>query len=456
MELRLPSLLRPALAPSADDEAAFQTFALALTAHLGVLGASLMIAAALLWWPLDPWVLGGTVHEAAFGRMRVSILATLGIGLVSILGLTRGLTRPVRAVRPLGVLVYAAMVLSVGEALGTLGHDGVDRGQLTWLADAWMGAIPLAFMPLRFRWRVPATLLVVCALAGGFFLPHPGNLQVPGAWAQVSFGAFAGVFSLVVGEATTRVTRRSFFERQALDRANQALAHLTSTLSDQVAERTATLQALTHHLAESQEAERHRLAHDLHDDLGQQLAAMRYTVARLAARVDDDPDTAPLVADLSALLEGTSRATRSVVTRLRPRILDDLGLRPALEWLCEDIEQRAGHPCTLHVHRAWSALPAHVELALFRMVQEATTNALKHGSPSRMDVHVDAQADRITVSVFDDGTGFDPVLPRGGLGLVGIEERIRALQGTFRVDTAPGHGVRLIATVPLPAEEAPP
>ncbi|MCB9666121.1 MAG: sensor histidine kinase [Alphaproteobacteria bacterium] len=445
----VPSLLRAQPVGSPADEAAFDVYRRAVTKQFGILGSVVMLVATLGWWPLDAWVLPQGADAAAFARMR---LHAAGVEVVA-LGVMAAIPATSRAVLPAAVLLYAALLGSMGEALGHAGTPEAPEAALPWLADAWIGILPLAFVPLRLGWRVPGTLLVAAALGGGFFAARPGNVDLPGAWAQVSFGLFAVLFSLVVGEGLLRLTRRGFFERLALDRAKSELEGLTASLSDQVAERTRTLQALTHHLDRAQEAERRRLAHDLHDDLGQQLTAMRYTVARLAGRLEAGEDAGALVADLEALLSGTTRSTRGVVTRLRPRILDDLGLVPALEWLCEDVQERTRVACALDAPPEGGpldGLAAGVQLALFRLVQEATTNALKHAAPAHLEVGVGLDGGTVRVWVRDDGAGFDPATATSGFGLLGLRERLRGLGGTFAVRSAPGAGTTVEASVPLP------
>lgn len=439
----IPPLLHAVAVDHPEDEAAFDDFAAGIIRQLGLLAASVLLAAILAWWPLDRWLLPGADDLLAFTRMRThaggAVLLSLGV-----LTFTPPRTRGFAA---LAVALYALVLFTFTEALGTTGGDPGGADPLTWLADVWIGVVPLAVLPLRTPHRVAAVLTVTGAMVAGFFVAHPSNLQLPGAGAQVSFATFAALFTLAAGEGSYRLTRRAFFERRALDRARGALEDLTRTLSDQVADRTRALQQLTQHLDEAQEAERRRLAHDLHDDLGQQLTAMRYALVRLGGRLAHDDATSGMVQDLEALLDGTTRATRGVVTRLRPRILDDLGLVPALEWFCEDLADRTQVACAFEADEPEGLSPA-AQLALFRVAQEATTNALRHGAPGSLAVRLRVEGGLVRLTVRDDGRGFTPGTQVAGFGLLGLTERLRALGGVLEVQSHPGEGTELTASLP--------
>lgn len=449
----IPPHLRPSVGRAPSDEAAFAAFAADLTHQLGVLAAGAMLAATLLWWPLDRWVMPDARHVEAFARLRWGA-AVIELGaIVVLLSVT---PRPGRSTA-IAATLYALLMADFGYALGTLRPldptaPGASWSHLAWFANASMGMMPLMFLPMRLRTRVVVTTAAALALALAFFAPFPTNLQAPGAWGQWTFLAFAVGFSMFGGELWQHLTRWTFFERRALDRANEDLAQLSRSLSDQVAERTGKLRALARHLDHVQESERRRIAHDLHDDLGQHLTAMRYALVRLHEQIPGDAGGAEMVEDLSALLEGTTRSMHAVVSRLRPRVLDDLGLGPALEWLCEDIEARTGVPCTLTLGEGLTAprerLSPAVELLLFRAVQESATNALKHASPTRLVVEVAMDADGVCATVTDDGRGFDTTAATAGFGLLGLTERVSDLHGTLTVRSAHGEGTTVRAFVP--------
>ncbi len=430
--IELPLLFRHEPARSAADERAFDAYAAQLTAQLGVLTAAAMLAFTLAWWPVDRLVERAPAHIAAFSTLRaraVLIEATAGLAMLRWPWAQR------RATALAGVVI-AAFLGSVGHALGALGGEG-----LGYLGDACLGVVPVAFVPMPLSRRVPTTAAVGAALAAGFFLPFPANARVEGAGAQASFIVFAVLFSLTVGEMTQRVTRRAFFQRRELDQANASLAALTGSLTAQVAARTEQLRALATHLDGALESERRRIARDLHDDLGQRLTALRYTVARLESRVAERTEAVDLLfEDLSALLEGAAETARGFVAALRPRVLDDEGLVAAAQWLCA-LTVAPGFP------RGVDRPSAGAALALFRVAQEAITNALKHAAPRGIDVSLDADGDRYAVTVRDDGAGFDVGAAHAGFGLLGMRERVHARGGELTVTAAPGAGTTVRAAL---------
>ena len=447
-----PAFLRAAPSGDAEAEAAFAAHAAELTAQLGVFTAALMIVFTLAYWPLDALVQPDARFSETFATLRLRALAIEGLAIVV---LTRGgwLRRHALGV---STVLYAALLGSFGLSLGALG--GPD---LAWLADAWLGVVPIAFIPFRWGHRVLATTLAGAMLPAMFFLPYPENLRAPAALGQLAFGVFAVLFTLAIGEVIYRVMRRDFFQNRALDRANAELSALSGSLAARVAEQTRELRALAGHLDAALEAERRRIARDLHDDLGQSLTAMRYTVARLEDRLPAEADAArDLTEDLSALLDGTARTVRGFLSDLRPRILDDSGLVAAAEWLCERLRATSTLTCTLQVDPRVAAdagrLDPETALVFFRVLQEATTNVLKHAGARTLSVALTASADAAVwgLHVADDGAGFDPAEATPGFGLLGLRERLRARGGALEVHASPGGGTRLVATLPVaPAGE---
>lgn len=442
----LPSLLSGASAEDPHDAAAFDAYARALTAQLGALMTLFMVAATVLWWPLDGLVSTEPRYVSIFRDLRLAALAVEVVAFVGFLLLRRA----PKAAIPFGILCYAAFLAAVGYHLGRL-------NDLSLFADAYLGVVPIAVIPVDFRRRVPATVLIASALPAAYFLPFPENIQAPNALAQLSFLFFAVLFSVTLGELVYRVQRREFIQGRALDRANEALAEMAESLSDQVAEQTQQLRGLALHLEQVQESERRRIAQDLHDDLGQGLTAMRYALARLENHVDAAAgEVHELLADLNALTDGTTRAVRSVITELRPRILDDVGLAAAAEWLCTRVGDVGRVECRLEIDASFpdddDVHLTHAALVLFRVIQEGTTNALKHAHSARIVVRLRCDGGRIGAEVEDDGVGCDPDQPTEGFGLLGLTERVRALDGELVIRPRAGGGTRLAAWVPATAE----
>ena len=206
----------------------------------------------------------------------------------------------------------------------------------------------------------------------------------------------------------------------------------------------------------AREQEKSRIARELHDELGQSLTALQMDVAWCRERTpEDSQDMAMRLARMEALLETTVAATRRISSDLRPLMLDDLGLRPALEWLVENFTQHTGVQCGLSMKAQELELPDVHATAVFRTVQESLTNIAKHARASRVDVTIDHEASTLAVSVRDDGVGFAAEDSRkpNSFGLLGLRERAALLGGEAKITSAPGHGTRVEVRFPV-AEEA--
>ena len=219
--------------------------------------------------------------------------------------------------------------------------------------------------------------------------------------------------------------------------------------------RTAELARLSTGIMEQQEAERRRLSLELHDETAQVLAAVKLQLGLLAERLD--PSLAPYVAHTVELIDAGMRSVRRVTEQLRPSLLDDLGLVPALRSLTESFAERAGIAVSLDVPAALPPLGRETELALFRATQEALANVARHAVASTVSVLLANGSGHITLEIADDGrglpAGFDlaRVEQAGHLGLAGMRERIGALGGTAEISGAPGAGVRVRLEIPVRA-----
>jgi signal transduction histidine kinase len=201
------------------------------------------------------------------------------------------------------------------------------------------------------------------------------------------------------------------------------------------------------------EAERTRWARELHDDTLQALGNLRLTLA--GARRSGERDTmATAIGQALAQLEQDISTLRALITELRPAALDQLGLEPALLALVERV-RGAGLEIDAHVDlaqengRATERLVADLETGVYRIVQEALTNAVKHGGATRAVVEVLEDEHALHVLVRDDGAGFDPDVATSGFGLLGMRERADLLEGEIMVDSAPGDGASLRASFPV-------
>ncbi len=216
----------------------------------------------------------------------------------------------------------------------------------------------------------------------------------------------------------------------------------------------ADVRRLMDRLVAAQESERRRLADDLHDLIGQNLTALGIDLTTLKQRLHSevDPSAGARIDVMRALVEKTIDAIRGVMTDLRPPALEEFGLAPALRWYAAEFSERTGMKASLSVAGGERRLPRDAELALFRIAQEALTNAAKHSGANSVHVGIAEEAGLMQLSVEDDGRGFaDPVGARserrGGWGLAAMRERAEAHGGTLRIEF-PGRGTRLIVEIP--------
>jgi signal transduction histidine kinase len=202
-------------------------------------------------------------------------------------------------------------------------------------------------------------------------------------------------------------------------------------------------------VVEAQELERARLARELHDQTGQALTSILLGLKALEERVDTD-EGRTAAAELRQLVVSTLQDVRRLAVELRPAALDDFGLVPALERLRDTVSEQSAISVDVQSSLGDRRLPAEVETMLYRMVQEALTNVVKHADASRVTVRLSRSDTSVVLAIHDDGKGFDPQSARdGGLGLVGMRERVALLGGRFVVEASEGAGAMLKAEVPL-------
>jgi two-component system, NarL family, sensor histidine kinase DevS len=206
-------------------------------------------------------------------------------------------------------------------------------------------------------------------------------------------------------------------------------------------------------VVDAQELERRRLARELHDETGQALTSILLGLRTLEETLDG-PGPQAAVADLRELVVATLQDVRRLAVELRPKVLDDFGLVPALERLTETFAEQTGIVVRFESGLGAERLPAEVETALYRIVQESLTNIVKHAHARTISIALTRKPGTVAVVVEDDGQGFDPAgVGEGGFGLEGMRERVGLLDGRLQVESSEGAGTTLVAEVP--ASQAP-
>lgn len=207
---------------------------------------------------------------------------------------------------------------------------------------------------------------------------------------------------------------------------------------------------LSRQLLQIQDAERRRVARDLHDGLGQYLAAAMMRLQSLERK--EDPRFGERLADATKLIEQALLETRTVSHLLHPPLLDQMGLASAIEWYASGFSERSGVHVNVEVGRDVGRLDIDTETAIFRIVQESLTNVHRHSASSTASVRLTRGSGVVTLEVRDDGKGL-PVNGEGGgnalgVGIAGMRERVRQLRGQLEISSHPGQGTAVIANLP--------
>ena len=211
--------------------------------------------------------------------------------------------------------------------------------------------------------------------------------------------------------------------------------------------RRADLQELSTLLLRAQESERRALARELHDEIGQSLSAILMETEG-AEYADPPPGVREHLDSIKGLAEKTVGQVRDLALLLRPSMLDDLGLTPALNWHARETSKRTGLNVVVSADEAIDSLPDEHRTCIYRLVQEAVSNAVRHANARTVEVAVRKEYQKVDVTVQDDGAGFDTRFLRG-LGLLGMEERVRRLGGRLTVGSEPGRGTLVHAVLPM-------
>lgn len=213
------------------------------------------------------------------------------------------------------------------------------------------------------------------------------------------------------------------------------------------------MRRLSHSLVQAQEEERKAISRELHDALGQKLAFTGMELGRLAAVRDGPPEEFQRrLEDLQRQITETIRTVRDLSMSLRPAMLDELGLGSAVRWQAREFERRSGIEVDVQLNGEFETLPDEHRTAIYRIVQEALTNCGKHSKAKSVRISLYGGPDAIRLTVQDDGQGFDVEnLSGGGLGIIGIRERISEIGGSVSLRSTPGKGTILEAEAPAAA-----
>jgi len=226
---------------------------------------------------------------------------------------------------------------------------------------------------------------------------------------------------------------------------------------DQLREHEIQLRALAAHLQETREEERTRIARELHDEFSQMLTALRMDLTilgRMISKTVSEPlsriSLLEKITSISELLETTIRATRRIITELRPAVLDELGLQTAIQWQAQEFENRTSIRCKILRLQRDIVLDQEKSTAIFRIFQEALTNAAKHASATMVNVSLRIEDKNLILEIVDNGKGFEENKMKDptSAGILGIRERALAIGGYFNFKSDKGRGTKLTFIIP--------
>ncbi len=212
----------------------------------------------------------------------------------------------------------------------------------------------------------------------------------------------------------------------------------------------AQLRELSKSLQNVREQERTRISRELHDDLGQQLTGLKLSLSWLGTRIKEGRATAvENVDEMRYQLDAAIASVRRIAAELRPRVLDDLDFGEALTWQTQEFTKRSDLDVTLNLPAAGRVNAGDLATALFRIVQEALTNVVRHANATKVNIDLLTTGDDLVLTIHDNGSGFEGLSPQNGIGLVSMRERSAAIGGRFRIISAADVGTTIEVVVPL-------
>jgi signal transduction histidine kinase len=266
--------------------------------------------------------------------------------------------------------------------------------------------------------------------------------------SQAAFRRYLGLMSgaaLILGLLTAGI---SFIHISRLEwRSDQERSRIENAEHE--------LRLLSQKLVQAQEEERRSISRELHDEIGQMLTGLRLELRNLEElHAASSPEFSTYLAETKVLAEKVMRAVRDLAMGLRPSMLDDLGLGPALQWQAREYSRHNGIPATVEIDGDIDRLSEELRTCVYRVIQESLTNCARHARAKHVRITVHGGKDQIAASIQDDGIGFDAGrMASRGIGLIGMEERVRELGGTMKILSQNQEGTVVEVTIPLTGKQ---
>lgn len=329
--------------------------------------------------------------------------------------------------------------------------------------------------PILYRIAIGNAFVIAIGAIGGTFITRRLADQAAEWWLILLFISIGTSLSVVINfwiiksalRPLNQLSRlvnqvqngQTHIDPQYLQPTDPDIYQLTATLDSLVRQlnaRNLELRALSERAINSLEEEQRRIALTLHDDTGQALSMLIINLERLESQLPPDEDQLiEKVIKSRKLAQDSLASLRKIVYGLRPSILDDLGLIPAIRWYARTNLEEAGIRVELHTDEDMSPISSHLISTIFRIAQEAINNIVRHSKATEVDISLHQQGAEIFLEVSDDGQGFDMVNVRDEalqlqhLGLLGIQERAELVGGDLKICSKPGRGTQVHVSVPL-------
>src|SRR5688572_10426804 len=262
--------------------------------------------------------------------------------------------------------------------------------------------------------------------------------------SQESLNKFLSGMMITALALGTLVAALTIYRVFSLERTHARQRRAIETSQD-------SLRRLSQRLVQLQEIERRSLSRELHDQVGQTMTALGIQLGNIEnLRTEDGPAFRERLEDLKRLNADAMRTVRDLAMGLRPSMLDDIGLEAALQWQGREFSRHTGVPCHVMVQEIPETLREAQKTCIYRVVQEALTNCARHARAGTVRVSLRMEGETIALSVSDDGIGFNTTgTMREGLGLLGMRERVQALDGDLNISSVPGKGTVIRVQIPL-------
>jgi signal transduction histidine kinase len=222
---------------------------------------------------------------------------------------------------------------------------------------------------------------------------------------------------------------------------------------EKIAKSEALLRRLSQDLMHAQDTERRQIARDLHESAGQTLAALKMALANLEHAVPENTEAWAHLQIVRGLTDDAIREIRVVSYLMHPPMLDEVGLGPTIRWYARGFSERSGIATTFEVDEKVARLPQQVEITVFRIVQEALTNVHRYAGSRTAAIHLSRREDELHVEIQDQGCGLPPIAQgpesRPGVGIAGMRERVKQLNGVFEIESVSGRGTTVRAIFPI-------